>query len=45
MAKGQLQTVAMLLKDLGAVIGEVAPEQLATNAPTLNITVEDKRKY
>ena len=44
MAKGQLQTVAMLLKDMGAVIGEAAPEQLATNAPTLNITVEDKRK-
>ena len=44
MAKGQLQTVAMLLKDMGAVIGEAAPEQLATNAPTLNITVEDKRQ-
>jgi hypothetical protein len=44
MAKGQLQTVAMLLKDMGAVIGEAAPEQLATNAPTLQITVEDKRQ-
>jgi hypothetical protein len=44
MAKGQLQTVAMLLKDMGAVIGEAAPEQLATNAPTLNITVEDRRQ-
>jgi len=43
MAKGQLQTVAMLLKDMGAVIGEAAPEQLATNTPTLNITVESKR--
>jgi hypothetical protein len=41
--KGQLQTVAMLLKDMGAVIGEAAPEQLATNTPTLNITVESKR--
>jgi hypothetical protein len=44
LAKGQLQTVAMLLKDMGAVIGEAAPEQLATNAPTLQITVEDKRQ-
>lgn len=44
LSKGQLQTVAMLLKDMGAVIGEAVPEQLATNAPTLNITVEDKRQ-
>ena len=42
--KGQLQTVAMLLKDMGAVIGEAAPEQQAAAAPTLNITVEDKRQ-
>lgn len=41
--KGQLQTVAMLLKDMGAVIGEAAPEQLAQSAPQLNIVVEDKR--
>ena len=44
MAKGQLQTVAMLLKDMGAVIGEVAPEQLAAQAPALQITVEDRRQ-
>ena len=44
MAKGQLQTVAMLLKDMGAVIGEVAPETLAAQAPALQITVEDKRQ-
>lgn len=44
MAKGQLQTVAILLKDMGAVIGEAAPEQLAAAAPTLQITVEDKRR-
>jgi FAD synthase len=43
LSKGQLQTVAMLLKDMGAVIGEAAPEQLATNAPTLNITVETQQ--
>lgn len=44
MAKGQLQTVAMLLKDMGAVIGEVAPEQIAAQAPQLSITVEDRRQ-
>jgi hypothetical protein len=41
--KGQLQTVAMLLKDMGAVIGEAAPEQQAAAAPQLSIVVEDKR--
>lgn len=44
LSKGQLQTVAMLLKDMGAVIGEAAPEQQAAAAPTLQITVEDKRR-
>jgi hypothetical protein len=44
LTKGQLQTVAMLLKDMGAVIGEAAPEQQAAAAPTLQITVEDKRQ-
>jgi hypothetical protein len=44
LAKGQLQTVAMLLKDMGAVIGEAAPEQLAASAPQLTITVEDRRQ-
>lgn len=44
LGKGQLQTVAMLLKDMGAVIGEAAPEQQAASAPTLQITVEDKRR-
>ncbi len=42
--KGQYQTVAMLLKDMGAVIGEAAIEQQANSAPSLNITIEDKRK-
>lgn len=42
--KGQLQTVAMLLKDMGAVIGEAAPEQLAQAAPQLQITIDDKRQ-
>ena len=44
LTKGQLQTVAMLLKDMGAVIGEAAPEQLATiNTPQLQITIDDRR--
>ena len=38
--RGQLQTVATLLKDLGAVVGEVAPEQLAAQAPQLNLVIE-----
>jgi len=43
MAKGQLQTVAMLLKDMGAVIGEAAPEQQASAAPVLRVEIDDKR--
>ena len=39
--RGQLQTVATLLKDLGAVVGEVQPDYLAqAAAPVLNIAVE-----
>lgn len=41
--KGQLQTVAMLLKDMGAVINEAGVEQQAAAAPSLSIVVEDKR--
>ena len=40
--KGQLQTVAMLLADMGKVIGEAAPEQLAISAPDLKIIIEPK---
>lgn len=43
MAKGQLQTVAMLLKDMGAVIGEAAPEQQAAAAPVLRVEIDDRR--
>ena len=43
LTNGQLQTVAMLLKDMGAVIGEAAPEQQAAAVPQLSIVVEDKR--
>jgi hypothetical protein len=41
--KGQLQTVAMLLKDMGAVINEAGVEQQAAAAPQLSITIDDKR--
>ncbi len=44
MSKGQLQTAAMALKDMGAVIGEAAPETLAIQAPDLKITIEDNKK-
>ena len=40
LAKGQLQTFSMLLKDMGAVIGEVEPLNTQENAPTLNINIE-----
>ena len=39
--KGQMQTVAMLLKDMGSVIGEAAPETLAINVPNLQIKIEE----
>ena len=41
--KGQLQTVAMLLKDMGAVIGEATPETQAVAAPVLRVEIDDKR--
>jgi hypothetical protein len=41
--KGQLQTAAMLLKDMGAVVGEVAPEAQAAAAPVLRVEIDDKR--
>ena len=44
LAKGQLQTFSMLLKDMGAVIGEAEPMAGDDNAPTLNISIEDKRQ-
>jgi hypothetical protein len=33
----------MLLKDMGAVIGEAAPEQQAAAAPVLRVEIDDKR--
>ena len=43
LAKGQLQTFSMLLKDMGAVIGEAEPLSGAEEAVKLNIQIEDKR--
>ena len=42
--KGQIGSAQLLMRDLGAVVGEVAPEAAAAAAPTLQITVEDKRQ-
>jgi hypothetical protein len=42
--KGQIGSAQLLMRDLGAVVGEVAPEAAAAAAPTLNITVEDRRQ-
>lgn len=42
--KGQIGSAQLLMRDLGAVVGEVAPEAQAAAAPTLQITVEDKRR-
>ena len=42
--KGQIGSAQLLMRDLGAVVGEVAPETLAAQAPALQITVEDRRQ-
>jgi len=41
--KGQIGSAQLLMRDLGAVVGEVAPEAAAAAAPQLSIVVEDKR--
>jgi len=41
--KGQIGSAQLLMRDLGAVVGEVAPEAQAAAAPQLAIVVEDKR--
>lgn len=38
--RGQLMTAVTACKDLGAVIGETLPEQLAVAAPELKISIE-----
>ena len=43
--KGQIGSAQLLMRDLGAVVGEVSPEVLAqTQQPNLSIVVEDKRQ-
>ncbi len=42
--KGQIGTAQLLMRDLGAVVGEVAPEAQAAQAPSLSIVVEDRRQ-
>jgi hypothetical protein len=42
--KGQISTAQLLMRDLGAVAGEISVESAAAAAPTLQITVEDKRQ-
>jgi heme-degrading monooxygenase HmoA len=41
--KGQLQTAAQVLDSLGKVVNESGVEAQAAAAPTLNITIDDKR--
>ena len=41
--RGNFQVVAQLLDSLGRAMGEGSVEEAANQAPTLNITVEDKR--
>ena len=38
--KGQLMVASQTLRDMGAVIGEAAPETLAIQAPDLKISIE-----
>lgn len=42
--KGNYQVACHLLDSLGRAAGELSQEQAAQAAPTLNITVEDKRQ-
>jgi hypothetical protein len=42
--KGQLQTAAQVLDSLGKVVNESGVESQAAAAPTLQITVEDRRQ-
>jgi hypothetical protein len=41
--RGQLQTAAALMDSVGKVLNESGLEQQAAAAPTLNITVDDRR--
>jgi hypothetical protein len=42
--KGQIGSAQLLMRDLGAVVGEVSLEAQAAAAPQLSITIDDKRQ-
>ena len=41
--KGQIGSAQLLMRDLGAVVGEIAPEAQAAAAPVLRVEIDDKR--
>jgi hypothetical protein len=41
--KGQIGSAQLLMRDLGAVVGEVAPEAQAAAAPVLRVEIDDRR--
>ena len=41
--RGQVGSAQLLMRDLGAVVGEVAPEAQAAAAPVLRVEIDDKR--
>lgn len=42
--KGQIGTAQLLMRDLGMVAGEVAPEAAAAAAPVLRVEIEQRRE-
>ena len=42
--KGQIGSAQLLMRDLGAVVGEVSLEAQAAAAPQLSITIDNKRQ-
>jgi hypothetical protein len=42
--KGQIGSAQLLMRDLGAVVGEVAPEAQAAAAPILRVEIDTKRQ-
>ena len=41
--KGQIGSAQLLMRDLGAVVGEIAPEAAAAAAPVLRVEIEPRR--
>ncbi len=41
--KGQIGSAQLQMRDLGAVVGEVAPQAQAAAAPVLRVEIDDKR--